>query len=345
MKITMLKTSDTFNPDHSILHKLRTHPDNQTKRNWYVANYALNQREAFRDLWMANMERIGCEIEFFKWFEMTEKIENQIESLQMIINKWYTTSNKVVEFVTPHLEGLNIPVAGTIIKASPFKEKCDKSSSFVTPANIDRVVEQNNYSNQILHVISRQIEESKPSISRRPTPSSTLSSQNIKTNPVIEPFSMKQIMNLADNQSEPSISDLRHKVLKKAFLQESDSDHESSQGNDDDSINNDHLAEPYFTQTGNHTSTSAYLAAQNQKDTFASIAKEDTDDIKSYKKLQKKEMIFLLENSELQRKDEPWKIEQIAVDICADHPSAFWNRKTHIVTLPYEEGFSEDDIT
>ncbi|XP_049364033.1 uncharacterized protein LOC125828743 [Solanum verrucosum] len=36
--------------------------------------------------------------------------------------------------------------------------------------------------------------------------------------------------------------------------------------------------------------------------------------------------------------------EQIAVDICADHPSAFWNRKRHIVTLPYEESFSEDDI-
>jgi len=45
-----------------------------------------------------------------------------------------------------------------------------------------------------------------------------------------------------------------------------------------------------------------YLAAQKQSDTFASIAKEDTDDIKSYEKLLKKEMIFLLENSEIQRK-------------------------------------------
>ncbi|KAH0722198.1 hypothetical protein KY285_004811 [Solanum tuberosum] len=138
MKITMLKTGDTFNPNHSILHKLRTHPDNQTKRNWYVVNYALRQREAFRDLWMANMKRIGCEIKFFKRFEMTGKIENETESLQMIINKWCTTSNKVVEYVTPHLEGLNIHVAGTIIKASSFKEKCDKPSSFVTPADIDR---------------------------------------------------------------------------------------------------------------------------------------------------------------------------------------------------------------
>ncbi|KAG5599734.1 hypothetical protein H5410_031104 [Solanum commersonii] len=38
------------------------------------------------------------------------------------------------------------------------------------------------------------------------------------------------------------------------------------------------------------------------------------------------------------------KYAKIAVDICANHPSAFWNRKKHIVTLPYEEEFSEDDI-
>ncbi|XP_070040372.1 uncharacterized protein [Nicotiana tomentosiformis] len=36
--------------------------------------------------------------------------------------------------------------------------------------------------------------------------------------------------------------------------------------------------------------------------------------------------------------------EQIAIDICNEHPSAFWNRKKHIVTLPYEDNFSEDDI-
>ncbi|KAG5632511.1 hypothetical protein H5410_004228, partial [Solanum commersonii] len=36
--------------------------------------------------------------------------------------------------------------------------------------------------------------------------------------------------------------------------------------------------------------------------------------------------------------------EQIAIDIFVDHPNAFWNRKNHIITLPYEDTFSEDDI-
>ncbi|XP_049393810.1 uncharacterized protein LOC125858163 [Solanum stenotomum] len=34
----------------------------------------------------------------------------------------------------------------------------------------------------------------------------------------------------------------------------------------------------------------------------------------------------------------------MAIDICADHPSAIWNRKKHIVTLPYEDDFSEENI-
>ncbi|KAG5580111.1 hypothetical protein H5410_050738 [Solanum commersonii] len=49
---------------------------------------------------------------------------------------------------------------------------------------------------------------------------------------------------------------------------------------------------------------------QKQGDCFASIAKEEVDDIKTYEKVEKREMIFLLENSDIQRKEEPWKIFQ-----------------------------------
>ncbi|WMV29265.1 hypothetical protein MTR67_022650 [Solanum verrucosum] len=52
-----------------------------------------------------------------------------------------------------------------------------------------------------------------------------------------------------------------------------------------------------------------YLS-QKQSDTFALVAKEKVDDIKSYEKVSKKEMIFLLENYDIQRKEEPWKIFQ-----------------------------------
>ncbi|WMV37067.1 hypothetical protein MTR67_030452 [Solanum verrucosum] len=54
----------------------------------------------------------------------------------------------------------------------------------------------------------------------------------------------------------------------------------------------------------------AYLAQKEKSDTFTSIAREDNDDIKTYERVAKKEMIFILENSEIQMKDEPWKIFQ-----------------------------------
>ncbi|KAG5601110.1 hypothetical protein H5410_032480 [Solanum commersonii] len=49
---------------------------------------------------------------------------------------------------------------------------------------------------------------------------------------------------------------------------------------------------------------------QKQGDSFASIAKEEVDDIKTYEKVEKREMTFLLENSDIQRREEPWKIFQ-----------------------------------
>ncbi|KAG5619556.1 hypothetical protein H5410_004774 [Solanum commersonii] len=160
----------------------------------------LKEQWAHPDNQMKDMRRIGCEIEFFKWFEMTGRIENCTESLQVIINKWYTASNKVVESITPPLEGINIPIAGTVIKASPFKEKSDKTGGLLTSADIDRVVEQNNYSNQILHIISRQIEDTKPSLSGRPTPASTSSNHTIETYPgfKIPEFSKEKFPKLSD---------------------------------------------------------------------------------------------------------------------------------------------------
>ncbi|WMV40581.1 hypothetical protein MTR67_033966 [Solanum verrucosum] len=47
---------------------------------------------------------------------------------------------------------------------------------------------------------------------------------------------------------------------------------------------------------------------QKQGDSFASIAKEEVDDIKTYEKVEKREMIFLLENSDIQYLDSDFLI-------------------------------------
>lgn len=57
----------------------------------------------------------------------------------------------------------------------------------------------------------------------------------------------------------------------------------------------------------------AYLKTQKEKqsNTFATVASLDhLDDIKNYEKLDKKKIIFCIENSEIQRQNDPWKILQ-----------------------------------
>ena len=87
-----------------------------------------------------------------------------------------------------------------MIKASPFKEKSDKTGALLVAADIDRVIEQNNYTNQLLHVVSRQIEDTRPYLSGRPTPASTSSNHEIETYPgfKIPEFSKEKFPKLSD---------------------------------------------------------------------------------------------------------------------------------------------------
>ncbi|KAG5590990.1 hypothetical protein H5410_041504 [Solanum commersonii] len=51
----------------------------------------------------------------------------------------------------------------------------------------------------------------------------------------------------------------------------------------------------------------------------------------------------ILQNPKLQDKIATLK-NKFSLDICGDHPNTFWNRKKHVVSFPYEEHFSEDNI-
>ena len=50
-----------------------------------------------------------------------------------------------------------------------------------------------------------------------------------------------------------------------------------------------------------------------------------------------------LQNEFIQRKISDFKT-LIEKEICADLPYAFWNRKQHLVDLPYENSFNEKQV-
>lgn len=86
---------------------------------------------------------------------------------------------------------MDIPYRKEIIKAAPFKRpSVHKETSIVTVEDINKVFEQNNYTNQALHIVSKQIEESTynhsgtSKISSKPC--SSKSGFNLKTNPIFK---------------------------------------------------------------------------------------------------------------------------------------------------------------
>ena len=85
------------------------------------------------------MKRFKTEIEFFKWFEATRQVSECSSSLRVLVNSWHT-KDKVVESVTPPLEGINIPYRNDFLKAAPFKKpSVHKEKDFVTVEDINKV--------------------------------------------------------------------------------------------------------------------------------------------------------------------------------------------------------------
>ena len=114
-------------------------PKHALKKAWYVDTYTRDQRVLFKDNWFKDMKRFKIEIEFFKWFESTGKIGESNSSLQFLVNRWHIKA-KVVESVTPPLEGINIPYRKDVLKEAPFKKPSKhKENNFVTIEEINKV--------------------------------------------------------------------------------------------------------------------------------------------------------------------------------------------------------------
>ena len=212
-------TENEFIPDKRILNQWWKLPEHKQKVDWYKATYPLSKRKAFRDKWYLDMKRFKAEVEFFKWFEFSGQIDDTKSSLQVLVNKWHTR-NEVVESITPPLEGLRIPYRKDIIVASPFKKNIEKNTSLITADNVNQIIEQNNYTNQILHVVSRKIEDSsKQKVSNQigNKPSSSKTIEKGETIPIfkVPEFSKENFPDLSKKDDNSSLIERISEQLSK----------------------------------------------------------------------------------------------------------------------------------
>lgn len=185
-------------------------PQNQQNIAWYTNTYSLVERRAFKEKWLSDMERFKTEIKFFRWFKISGQLGSTNDSLKTLVTRWYT-KEQVVDSITPPLEGLKIPYRKEILTATPFKKSSDKdSSSIATLGDVNKILEQNNYSNQILHVISKQIEETSSGLGKTSSlvdkPNSSNTSPQIETYPIfkVPEFSRENYPKLSPEFSKSS---------------------------------------------------------------------------------------------------------------------------------------------
>ena len=137
--IGLIKSVDKFTPDTKKINKWWMSPKHALNKAWYVDTYTRDQRVLFKDKWFKDMKRFKIEIEFFNCFESTSQIGESNSSLQVLVNKFHT-KDKVVESVTPPLEGINIPYRKDVLKEAPFKKPSEhKENNFVTIEEINKV--------------------------------------------------------------------------------------------------------------------------------------------------------------------------------------------------------------
>ncbi|KAG5576685.1 hypothetical protein H5410_056819 [Solanum commersonii] len=142
----------------------------------------------FRDQWFNDLKELKCNKEIFRWFGCTRKLDDQNKSLNMLLNKWQTTKNKVVESTISPLEGITLPVEGKVITTSPFTMDIKDTKGDPTNKDKNKILQQNNYRNQLLYVVSNQIlrDDNKSDIKDKLSSSYKDKNKNLETYPIIK---------------------------------------------------------------------------------------------------------------------------------------------------------------
>ncbi|CAL8990427.1 unnamed protein product [Prunus brigantina] len=160
-------------------------PENQHRRDSYHQAYPDSEnRQKIFDEWKDYMRSAKVEI-FYLDFVESRYMTNELKTLTK--EKWKMTDMTEVEASHPPVETIVINHKGAPIPASPFK-------AFETGDSNRKLIEQNNYANQSIIVIGKQLDKIETKIDK-------ISSPETKSKPKIE----KPIVQFQDLKSSPTL--------------------------------------------------------------------------------------------------------------------------------------------
>ena len=128
-------------------------PKNQNKRKYFQSNFAQSEKNRAKRKWLEKMNQLKKHILFCDFLEnhYVSKDEDSKQHLNVIKKSNFVKVDKtIVRFIHPPLETVLITCQDQKmkVKASPFKITDDQ-----TP--IISIIEQNNFTNESLHIIGQ----------------------------------------------------------------------------------------------------------------------------------------------------------------------------------------------
>ena len=120
-------------------------PINSGKKLLYRAAFSLEEKKSILHDWKEYMKLVKRNIYFFDFLENYHSRINVLTKTTWIKKE----DNSKISAVNPPLESVIISHKGTELVASPFKLSTD--------SEIKKVVEQNNYTNQCLNILGKQL--------------------------------------------------------------------------------------------------------------------------------------------------------------------------------------------
>ena len=130
---------------------------NRTKRRYFQDNFAQLEKNRVKRKWLEKMNQLNIHILFFDFLENHYVSKDEVSKQHLNVIKksnFVKTADKtIVRSSHPLIETVLITCQDqkTEVKASPFKIADDQ-----TP--ITSIIEQNNFTNESLHVIGQQLD-------------------------------------------------------------------------------------------------------------------------------------------------------------------------------------------
>ena len=149
-----------FTPDMAALGKEFDLEKNRVKREAYRANHTREQKQEVLAKWKEFMKETSSNVSFLEYFE--NHFEWHKKNCVITKTNWTKEDTKgVVRYSHPPLDKITFKHKKADVIASPFQQPTSEE------VVVSKVIAQNNYTNQCLHVIGKQLHRMEEKVEKK----------------------------------------------------------------------------------------------------------------------------------------------------------------------------------